>query len=188
MASRGGTSTDREAYPSKNKTSLPAQFSPRAAHKSAFSPEKRNPHGTATETRMLAEQVIRKRQSYGQLRTFVFLLKHGATPPQLKLIYRHSKREPPRLPTHFWLIKIVSIYIVANNNIMLCYTANTRKGGRGEGEKRQGKCATSLYNSRDTSAVQTPRAARHASMVCCTRQKKNGVPIGEIKLLAVNTV
>lgn len=94
--------------------------------------------------------------------------KYRATLRWSQLIYRHCKREPPRL-THFWLIKIVSIYIVANNNIMLSVI---RPHTGGWGENRQGKCATSLYNSRDALAAQFLHALHHVSMACCTRQKK----------------
>lgn len=52
--------------------------------------------------------------------------------------------------------------------------------------KRQGKCATSLYNSPDDLAAQTPHAAHHGSMACCTRQKEK-VFQWEIIPLAVNT-
>lgn len=47
-----------------------------------------------------------------------------------------------------------------------CYTAT--HGWMGE--KRQGKCATSLYNSRDALAAQIPHALHHVSMACCNRQ------------------
>lgn len=102
---------------------------------------------------------------------------------QSKLIYRRSKREPSRLPTHFRLIKIVSIYIVANNNIMLSVI---RPYTEVEGGKRQGKCATSLYNSPDDLAALTPHATHHGSMACCTQQKEN-VFQWEIAPLAVKT-
>lgn len=82
--------------------------------------------------------------SNGQSSHICFSFQARASLQQSRLIYRRSKREPSRLPAHFRLIKIVSIYIVANNNIMLSVI---RPYTEVEGGKQPGKCATTLYNS-----------------------------------------